>query len=153
MSGGRQIDISRKHCIAPLTEPRQFALYANMRQTNSLGPAVVPYTALIGGVIQQQRKWLDLQQGHAAIQLGLSQSAYSRIESGDTAISVTQLRRIAALLQTTAPEILTRADQIAQQLAAQGAQITHEKKDNSAAILIGLGLLAAVLVATGSAST
>lgn len=115
-------------------------------------PAVVPYSALIGGVVQNQRKFLDLQQGDIAQQLGLSQSAYSRIESGDTAMSVTQLRQIAALIGTNAQRILDQADKIAMQLRSQGVPVSHEKKDNSGAILIGLGLLAAALVAAGSIS-
>jgi transcriptional regulator with XRE-family HTH domain len=121
-----------------------------MSQAQSLGPAVVPYSALLGGVIEQRRKLFPLHQGDVATQLGLSPSAYCRIESGNTAISVTQLRQVAALLQTNAQQLLTHADYIAQKLAAQGVQIIHEKKDNSAAILIGLGLLAAALMAAGS---
>ena len=123
-----------------------------------MNPSIVPYTALLGGVIQQRRKGLDqqlgqFQQGHIATQLGMSQSAYSRIESGDTSISITQLRQIAFLLNTNAQWLLDRADIIARELQAKGAQITHEKKDNSAAILVGLGLLAAALLATGSATS
>jgi hypothetical protein len=59
---------------------------------------------------------------------------------------------LAALIGATAQQILDRADAIARQLHSQGVQITHEKKDNSAAILIGLGILAAALVAAGSVS-
>jgi len=129
-----------------------------MSQANSRQSSEVPYTALLGGVIQQQRKDLDqqfgqFQQGHVAARLNMSQSAYSRIESGDTSISVTQLRQIAYLLNTNAQWILNRADFIAGQLEAQGAQITHEKKDNSAAILVGLGLLAAALLVAGSTTS
>jgi transcriptional regulator with XRE-family HTH domain len=103
-------------------------------------------------VVQNQRKFLNLQQGDIAQQLGLSQSAYSRIESGDTAVSVTQLRQIAALIGTNAQRVLDQADMIALQLHSQGVPISHEKKDNSGAILIGLGILAAALVAAGSIS-
>lgn len=113
---------------------------------------VVPYSALLGGVVQNQRKFLNLQQGDIAQQLGLSQSAYSRIESGDTVMSVTQLRQIAALIGTNAQRVLDQADMIALQLHSQGVPISHEKKDNSGAILIGLGILAAALVAAGSIS-
>jgi hypothetical protein len=36
-------------------------------------------------------------------------------------------------------------------LQMQGAQIIHEKKDNSAAIVLGLGLLGAALLAASTA--
>jgi transcriptional regulator with XRE-family HTH domain len=113
---------------------------------------IVPYSALIGGVVQNQRKFIGLAQGELARQLGFSQSAYSRIESGDTVMSVTQLRQIASLIGTSAQNILNQADAIAFQLHSQGVQVTHEKKGNSAAILVGLGLLGAALLAASATS-
>jgi transcriptional regulator with XRE-family HTH domain len=124
-----------------------------MSQAQYFGSAVVPYSVILGGVIEQERKlrgWAH--QGHFAQQLGLSPSAISRIESGNTAISVTQLRQISHLLQINAQHLLNRADAIALQLQGQGAQITHEKQDNSAAIMIGIGLLAAALLAASASS-
>jgi len=125
-----------------------------MSQAQLYGPAVVPYSVILGGVIEQERKQRGWpQQGRFGEKLGLSASAYSRIESGNTAISVTQLRQIAYILQINAQYLLNRSDLITQQLMAQGVQITHEKKDNSAAILLGLGILAAALVAVGSTTS
>jgi transcriptional regulator with XRE-family HTH domain len=136
-----------------LTNLHKIALNASVSQAQSYGPAKIPYSVILGGVIEQERKqrgWAH--QGRFGEQLGLSASAYSRIESGNTAVSVTQLRQISYLLQINAQYLLTRADAIAQQLQAQGVQITHEKRDNSAAILLGLGILAAALLAAGSAT-
>jgi len=123
-----------------------------MSQAQSYTPPIVPYTALLGGVIAQRRKQLELPQSELARHLRLSPSAYSRIESGGSAMSVTQLRQVAEFLQTDAQQLLNHADFIAAQLAAQGAQIIHEKGDRSAGILIGLGLLAAALMAAGSST-
>jgi len=124
-----------------------------MSQAQSYGPAVVPYSVILGGVIEQARKlhgWDH--QGRFGEQLNLSPSAYSRIETGNTAISVTQLRQIAAVLGIRGQDLLDRADNMALHLQMQGAQIIHEKRDNSAAILLGLGLLGAALLAAGTAS-
>lgn len=93
---------------------------------------------------------LNLHQNAIAGVLGITQSAYSRLESGDTVLSLLQLRMAASALHTTAAQILTEADQFAAFLQLQGVQISDEKKDNSAAVLIGLGLLAAAVVALGS---
>jgi len=95
---------------------------------------------------------LGLQQSDLAGALGVTQSAYSRLESGDIVLSLTQLRIAAAALETSGAEILASADNYAFYLQGQGVQITDERKDNSAAVLIGLGLLAAAFVALGSAS-
>jgi len=94
---------------------------------------------------------MGLQQNDLAAALRITQSAYSRLESGDIVLSLTQLRIAAAVFQTPASAILDSADQYANFLQMQGVQITDEKKDNSAAVLIGLGLLAAVM-ALGASS-
>jgi transcriptional regulator with XRE-family HTH domain len=123
-----------------------------MRQQNSQFGGIVPYSVVVGRVLQQRRVQLGLQQNDIATVLGITQSAYSRLESGDNGLSLTQLRFAAAAMQTTAAAVLLSADQYATYLQGQGVQITDEKKDNSAAVLIGLGLLAAAIVAIGTTS-
>jgi len=123
-----------------------------MSQANFNMQGVVPYSVVVGRVLQQRRTQLGLHQKNLAAALGITQSAYSRLESGDTALSLTQLRIAAAVLQAPASAILASAEQYANYLQLQGVQITDEKKDNSAAVLIGLGLLAAAMVALSSSS-
>lgn len=113
---------------------------------------VVPYSVIVGRVLQHRRMQLGLQQSDLASALRITQSAYSRLESGDIVLSLTQLRIAAAVLRTSGAEILASADGYAFYLQGQGVQITDERKDNSAAVLIGLGLLAAAFVALGSTS-
>lgn len=123
-----------------------------MSQAQQYGPPVIPYSVILGGVIEQARKLQGWDhQGRFGQQLNLSPSAYSRIETGTTAVSVTQLRMIAHLLGIPAQHLLDRADNMALHLQMQGAQIIHEKKDNSAAIVLGLGLLGAALLAASTA--
>jgi len=123
-----------------------------MSQGNFGMQGVVPYSVVVGRVLQQRRTQLGLHQNDLAAALRITQSAYSRLESGDTALSLTQLRIAAAVLQASASAILASAEQYANYLQLQGVQITDEKKDNSAAVLIGLGLLAAAMVALSSSS-
>jgi transcriptional regulator with XRE-family HTH domain len=123
-----------------------------MSQANFNMQGVVPYSVVVGRVLQQRRTQLGLHQNDLAAALRITQSAYSRLESGDTALSLTQLRIAAAVLQAPASAILASAEQYANYLQLQGVQITDEKKDNSAAVLIGLGLLAAAMVALSSSS-
>lgn len=123
-----------------------------MSQENFNMQGVVPYSVVVGRVLQQRRTQLGLHQNNLAAALGITQSAYSRLESGDTALSLTQLRIAAAVLQAPASAILASAEQYSNYLQLQGVQITDEKKDNSAAVLIGLGLLAAAMVALSSSS-
>jgi transcriptional regulator with XRE-family HTH domain len=111
----------------------------------------MPYAALIGRVVEHRRsRVLNIHQEQLAQALGISQSAYSRLEKGLSAMSVTQLRIVADQLQTTPAKLLQDAEHYANQLRAQGVEITDEKSDSTAAVLIGLALLAALIAAAGS---
>lgn len=82
--------------------------------------------------------------------LGLSQSAYSRLEQGQTAMSVIQLRAIAAQLKSWPGALMQDAERYAAQLQQQGVIISDEKPDSAAGVLIALGILAALVAAAKS---
>lgn len=107
---------------------------------------VVAYPALIGRILAHQRESQGIKQGDLAASLGLSQSAYSRLESGESVLNISQLRNIAGRLGVHPSAVLTWAEQYEAQLRLQGVEIVAEKQGNSAAIVIGLGLLAALLM-------
>jgi transcriptional regulator with XRE-family HTH domain len=93
---------------------------------------------------------MGLHQSQIADAIGLSRSAYSRIESGDTSMTLSQLRPVARVLGLAPSQLLTEADHYAAQLEVSGVSIPDMKAVNPAAILIGLGLLAALLAARPS---
>lgn len=112
--------------------------------------AVMPYNALVGQVIQRHREILGKNQGEVAQALGLTQSAYSRVESGQTALTVSHLRSLASTLRTTPDSILFETDFLAKQLVKKGVQVPNEKptdndQEMKAAFLIGLGILLVIL--------
>lgn len=118
--------------------------------THKMPAAVMPYNALVGHVIQRHREILGHTQGEVAHALGLTQSAYSRVESGQTALTVSHLRSLANTLGITPDGILSEADSLAIQLTKKGVQVPNEKpvdgdKEVKAALLIGLGILIAIL--------
>jgi hypothetical protein len=80
-----------------------------------------------------------------AAALGLSQSAYSRLESGDTNITAWQLRVCAEQLGLLPSQLLAQVEVHEGMLRAQGVTIVAEKKTNPTAALIGLALLAALV--------
>ena len=61
-------------------------------------------------------------------------------------MNMSQLRSAAAQLSMQPSKILRLADQYESQVRFQGVQIVSEKQDHSAAIAVGLGLLAALLL-------
>jgi len=108
----------------------------------------IPYTALVGQVLLRHRGRLGLDQNDLAKALNASQSAYSRIEQGDTTISISQLRVIARRLDIRPSAVLSEADRLAEQLRGQGVDVSDEKGVHPAAIMIGLGILAAILASS-----
>lgn len=110
-------------------------------------PPILPYPVLVGQVIQAHRDQMGLHQSQIADAIGLSRSAYSRIESGDTSMTLSQLRPVARSLGLAPSQLLAEADNYAAQLEARGVSIPEVKAMNPAALLIGLGLLAALLAA------
>lgn len=114
--------------------------------SNPLQKPLVTYPALVGKILAQQREARSIKQGDLAATLGLSQSAYSRLESGDSVLNLSQLRNAARELGLQPGLVLQRADQYEARLQQQGVDVISEKPDNPAAIAIGLGLLAALLM-------
>jgi transcriptional regulator with XRE-family HTH domain len=110
----------------------------------------ISYARLVGRIIEETRKQAKLTQIDMADALGVSQSAYSRLELGQTAMSVTQLRIIADKLRTTPQNVLQCATQYGNQLRAHGVTITDEKSSSAASVLIALGFLAAIIAAASS---
>lgn len=110
----------------------------------------ITYALLVGRIVEHHRKQMGIHQEHVAQALGISQSAYSRLEQGQSGMSVTQLRMIAERLGTTPVVLLRDAEQYANQLRAQGVTVTDEKHDAAAGVLIALGILAALIAAANS---
>jgi transcriptional regulator with XRE-family HTH domain len=113
--------------------------------TLSLQP-IVTYPALVGKLLAQRREQLGLKQGALAEALGISQSAYSRLEAGESVLNLTQLRNVCTQLGVTPAQVLQAADQYEMLLRQQGVEVAVEKPINPAAIAIGLGLLAALFL-------
>ena len=61
----------------------------------------VLYAALIGRIVEHHRTGRGIHQEAIAQALGISQSAYSRLDKGQSAMSVTQLHIVATQLGTS----------------------------------------------------
>ena len=118
-----------------------------MHQKSTPAPQpIVTYPALVGKLLAQRREQIGLKQGQLAGALGVSQSAYSRLESGESVLNLAQLRNVCAHLDVTPAQVLQAADQYESLLHRQGVEVVAEKPTNPAAIAIGLGLLAALFL-------
>lgn len=111
----------------------------------SAGEGVMPYLTLVGKVIEAARIKKQLTQADLASELNIGQSAYSRLEAGQAAMSLTQLRKISGVIGESPSSILASADAWANELQKRGVTVPEDKPDNKAALLIGLGLLLALM--------
>ena len=107
---------------------------------------LVTYAAVVGKVLSRCRDERGLKQNEFAAAMGLSQSAYSRLEAGESILNMSQLRNAAMHLGMAPFELLYMADDYERRLSQQGVNVVSEKPDNPAAVAIGLGLLAALLL-------
>jgi len=78
------------------------------------------YPALVGNVVARLRKEQGLGQAEFAATVGLGQSTWSRVEKGQSALTVEQLARTAAALGLKPHELLRIVDGASERLAEQG---------------------------------
>ena len=69
-------------------------------------------TLHIGQKIKKLRELKNLTQSHMAIELGLTQGAYSKIEAGESEITYNKLEKISGLLGMKPEEVIAFNDQM-----------------------------------------
>lgn len=125
---------------------------AKHKSTPLFPDAVLPYNVLVGKVLQRHRELLGLNQTEFAAAAGMKQSAYSRIETGQTALTLSQLHAIAGALGVKPEEIMKEVGYAETKLRARKVDVPLEKPEDGeavkAALLIGLGVLVLVWAAT-----
>lgn len=107
------------------------------------------YPAVVGHVLFEGRKQRNMEQADVGSALGLSQSSWSRIERGDSALSVEQLAKVAKLFGEPPSQILRQADEIADALKAMNVAVMPERPDKTTntAFAFVCGAVLAFLVA------
>jgi len=122
----------------------------NQRGSQVPRPAAVTYAVIVGRIVLRRRKALGRNQVDVANSLGISQGAYSKMETGETPITLEVLQRISAFFGCTPTEVLQEADGYLKALQLQGVQLIgaaelKSEPDLKAALVLGLALLAALI--------
>lgn len=116
----------------------------------SITPATT-FPAIIGRLLAVQRDRLNLDQATVAAAVGVTQPTWSRIERGESAISVDQLRRACNRLGLVPGQLLNQADSAKAQLERQGISVVESADDTDKALaFLGLAALAALIVGLAS---
>ncbi len=115
--------------------------------SSQLKPATT-YPAIIGKILTDLRKRAEIGQDVVAGAMGITQSTLSRVERGESALTVEQLARAAKSLGETASSILTMADSAVLELNAQGINVSYERSKaeiDAGLVLIGAAALGALI--------
>ena len=110
---------------------------------------VTTYQAIIGSVLINMRHRLQVEQVNIAKSVGVGQSTWSRIERGESTLSVTQLVKAAKELRVNPSIILSESEKVKRELEADGVQVLNDKidKGNTASMVVGAALGALVTAA------
>ena len=119
-----------------------------MSSTN-LKPATT-YPAIVGRILVDLRKRATIGQDVVAGAMGITQSTLSRVERGESALTVEQLARAAKPLGESASSILSMADSAVLELKDQGVNVSYQKSKSeidTGLVLIGAAALGALIAA------
>lgn len=106
------------------------------------------YPSVVGTVIEKLRKNAGVNQSEIASHLGVTQATWSRIEAGNSALTIEQLMQVAEKLGNKPGDILHIADQSVRQLESQGIKVEGKRlKDplDSGLALVGAAVLGAAI--------
>jgi len=107
----------------------------------------VAYATVVGQAISWMRQLARLEQADIANAVGVSQSTWSRIERGESALTVEQFAKAAKALGRTPSEIMQAVDQSVTNLALQGVEVLPERPDPklSGAAILSIAALALLI--------
>ena len=92
--------------------------------------AETTYSAILGQILKELRKNNGMDQSDIAEKMGMNRSSWSRIESGNTMMTIQQLQKASDILSDTlkieANEILLKADTIASAMKKEGYKVHYD---------------------------
>ncbi len=115
----------------------------------NLKPATT-YPAIVGRILVDLRKRAGIGQDVVAGAMGITQSTLSRVERGESALTVEQLARAANSLDLNASAVLAKAESAVLELNAQGIEVSFERSKSeidAGLVLIGAAALGALIAA------
>lgn len=112
--------------------------------------SIVSYHALVCRILATEREKKGLDQESVAKAVGINRSTWSRIENGESALTIDQLAKACKALDRLPSDLLKQADEMSQSLERTGIRVSGERpkgNDNGMNFLVGAGLTAFLLAA------
>lgn len=116
---------------------------------NDLKPATT-YPAITGRILVNLRKGGGIGQYELAEALGITQPTLSRVERGESALTVDQLAKAARKLGIKPSKILDLADTAVEDISAQGINVQYDRARSgvdTGLVLIGVAALGVLIAA------
>ena len=111
------------------------------------------YPQIVGQVVRGQRELQDIKLLAMAENAGMkSESGWSRVETGDTTMTVSQLRKAAVRLGKDPWQIIKEADHIAAGLTDAGVKVHDDKPKGLGKWLLGGAAILTVLAGAAAYS-
>ncbi len=89
------------------------------------------FSAVLGVILAQLRRDLEIEQAEMAARMGLSQASYSRLEGGKSAFTVDQMYQASAALGMTPEQIHRQMASTLDQLKSNGMKVLPQIRGNS----------------------
>jgi transcriptional regulator with XRE-family HTH domain len=105
----------------------------------------IPYALLVGRVLGVVRESRGITQGEVASKMGLTQSAYSRLERGESVLNVEQLRIVAGTVKLTVPEILKQVEEYEAKLKQRTVKLVSKGDSTPAEVSQGALVLTSLI--------
>jgi transcriptional regulator with XRE-family HTH domain len=103
------------------------------------------YSQVVGQVVRGARELRHIDLAGMATAIQLSPSAWSRVETGGSVMSISQLRRAASTLRVQPWELVRQADDLAITLGRQGIPVRDDKPVDVGNVLLGGAAILAVV--------
>jgi transcriptional regulator with XRE-family HTH domain len=116
---------------------------------------VTTYPAVVGNVLAQMREQRGFNQGEVAKAAGVTQATLSRMENGQSGITVEHLRQLGDKLGMPPSQILLAADNHASNIQMGGIEVVptpHNAEIHPAVVFLAGAALAAFIFASMKAS-
>jgi len=97
----------------------------------------VSYPAIVGAILLAKRKELGLSQAEMADAVGVNVSTWSRVENGDSALTIEQLASAAEALKARPSSIIEVAERKLEELKMRGIATGANRSDLAAIAAMG----------------
>ena len=114
---------------------------------------VTNYSAIVGRVLVWLRELDGKNQAAVATDVGVTQATWSRIERGESGLTVEQLASAAEVLNTTPGSILGKADDAMTDLRSKGVIVENTRPPSGTQVAIAMIAAAALGVLIAKAIT